>query len=147
MMTRFYLNWVLNRRTVTVKIQFSRITRGVGDNSKIMVTFWPCVGDNLTVMVTVLVILVTNINYLFISASGSNIQKMIPTSKFSQQHQKFVTNFKSLSPPCHQDHCHPKVEFGDLNQIVWFRTGPDGRVPTPRLVVFTNVIYSKESVY
>ena len=39
-----------------------------------------CVGINFKMLVTVLAILVTNIHYLFTLASGTNIQKMSPTS-------------------------------------------------------------------
>ena len=49
-----------------------------------------CVGNNFKILVTVSAILVTNIDYLFRLASGTNIQKMSPTSKFSHQIQ--VTN-------------------------------------------------------
>ena len=52
-----------------------------------------CVGDNIKVLVTRLAILVTNIHYLFTLASGTNIQRMLPTSKFCHQHPKIVTNF------------------------------------------------------
>ena len=60
-----------------------------------------CVGDNYEMLVTVLAILVTNIHYLFTLASGTNIPKMSPTSKFGYEHPKIVTNVKSptsLSP-------------------------------------------------
>ena len=49
-----------------------------------------CVGDNFKMLVTVLAFLVTNIHYLFTLASGTNIQKMSPTSKFSHQHPQIV---------------------------------------------------------
>ena len=39
-----------------------------------------CVGDNNKLLVTVLIILITNIHCLFKLASGSNIQKTSPTS-------------------------------------------------------------------
>ena len=52
-----------------------------------------CVGDNIKMLVTVLAILVTNIHYLFILASGTDIQKMSPRSKFCHQHPKIVSNF------------------------------------------------------
>ena len=44
-----------------------------------------CVGDNYKMLVTVLAILVTNIHYLFTLASGTNIQKMSPTSQNRDQ--------------------------------------------------------------
>ena len=52
-----------------------------------------CVDDNYTMLVTVLAmtVLVTNIHSLFILASGTNIQKMSPTSKFCHQDPKFIT--------------------------------------------------------
>ena len=53
-----------------------------------------CVGDNYNMLVTDLAIFVTNIHYLFTLATGTNIQKMLPTSKFCHQHQKIVTNYK-----------------------------------------------------
>ena len=52
-------------------------------------------------LVTVVALLVTNIHYRFTLASGTNILKMSPTSKFCQQHSKINTNVKSppsLSP-------------------------------------------------
>ena len=49
-------------------------------------------------LVTALAILVTNIHYVFIQASGSNIQKMLPTSKFCHQYSTIVTNFWPASP-------------------------------------------------
>ena len=48
-----------------------------------------CVDDNYKMLVTVLVILVTNIHYLFTLASGTNIYKSSPT--LSHQHHD-VTN-------------------------------------------------------
>ena len=47
-------------------------------------------GGNYKTLVTVLDI--TNIHYLFTLASGTNIQRMLPTSKFCHQHPKIVTN-------------------------------------------------------
>ena len=43
-----------------------------------------CVGDNYKILVTVLAIFITNIHYFFALqvASGTNIQRMSPTSKF-----------------------------------------------------------------
>ena len=52
------------------------------------------VGDNYMMLVAVLVILVANIHYLFTLASGTNIPKMSPTSKFCHQHPKIVINVK-----------------------------------------------------
>ena len=52
-------------------------------------------------LVTVVALLITNIHYRFTLASGTNILKMSPTSKFCQQHSKINTNVKSppsLSP-------------------------------------------------
>ena len=50
------------------------------------------VGDDLLKMlVTVMTILVTNSNHLFTLDSGTNIQKTLPTSKFSHEHPD-VTN-------------------------------------------------------
>ena len=49
-----------------------------------------CVGDKYKMLVTVLAILVTHIYYLFTLESGTNIQKMSPTSKNHLQLQ--VTN-------------------------------------------------------
>ena len=45
-----------------------------------------CVGDNYKMLATVSVNLVTSIHHLFTLASGTNIQKMLPTSKNSHQH-------------------------------------------------------------
>ena len=50
------------------------------------------VGDNFEMLVTVLADFATNILYLLALASGTNIQKMSPISKFCQQHPKIVTN-------------------------------------------------------
>ena len=68
-----------------------------------------CVGDNYKMLVTVLAILITNIHYPFALASGTNIQKISPTSKFSHQHPKIVINF--MMPPLvtNQHHCHLTV--------------------------------------
>ena len=41
-----------------------------------------CVGDNFEMLVTVLPVFVTNILYLLTLASGPNIQKKFPISKF-----------------------------------------------------------------
>ena len=51
------------------------------------------VGDNYEMWVTALAILVTNVNYLFTLASGTDIQKT-SLSKFSLQNPQIVTNFK-----------------------------------------------------
>ena len=48
------------------------------------------VGGNFEKLVTVLAVFVTNILYLLTLASGTNIQKMSPISKFC--HQDKVTN-------------------------------------------------------
>ncbi len=53
------------------------------------------VSDNFKMLLTVLAFLVNNLHYLFTLASGTNIQKMSPTSKFSHQHSQIFTNFKS----------------------------------------------------
>ena len=58
-------------------------------------------------LMIVLAILVTNINYLFTLASGTYIEKLSPTSNFSYQYLQIVTNFKSPTSRCHQHHCHP----------------------------------------
>ena len=59
-----------------------------------------CVGNNFKMLVTVLAILVTNINYLFTLASGNNIQRC-------RQDPNSVTNIRKLSPTLsHQHHCH-----------------------------------------
>ena len=58
--------------------------------------------------------LVTNILYRFTLASGTNIQKMSPTSKFSHQHQQFVNSFKSPTSRCHQYHYHRKNQQTQL---------------------------------
>ena len=46
------------------------------------------VGDNFKMMMTVLANLVTNIYHILTLASGTNIQKMSPRSKFGHQHPK-----------------------------------------------------------
>ena len=56
-----------------------------------------CAGGNFEMLVTVLAFLVTNIHYLFTLTSGTNIQKMSPTSKFNHKYQQIVTNFKSTT--------------------------------------------------
>ena len=65
----------------------------VGDISSLM----KYVGDNFEMLVTVLADFVTNILYLLALASGTNIQKMSPISKFYREHLKNVTNIH-LSP-------------------------------------------------
>ena len=52
-------------------------------------------GDNNKMLVTILAIFVASIHYFFTLASGTNIQKMSPTSKFSKQHPQIVSNFES----------------------------------------------------
>ena len=42
----------------------------------------------------------------FTLASGINIQKMWPTSKFSHHHPQIVINLKAPKSQCHQNHCH-----------------------------------------
>ena len=59
------------------------------------------------ILVTVLAILDTNVNYIFTLAPGTNIQEMSPTSKFCQQNPKIGANSKSPTSGCHQHHCHP----------------------------------------
>ena len=61
-----------------------------------------CVGDNNKILVTILAILVTNIHYLFTLASGTNFQKISPTSKFSHQH-----------------HCHHNIHALDLLHAIF----------------------------
>ena len=73
------------------------------------------VGDNFEMLVTVLVDFVTNILYLFALASGTNIQKMSPISKFCHQHPKNVTSIKSIST-CHQHLCS---EIGGFRILTW----------------------------
>ena len=76
-----------------------------------------CVGVKFKVLVTVLTILVRNNHYLFTWASGTNIRKMSPTSKFSHQHRQIVTNFKSLKLRCH----HRWLDNITVNvQLTWF---------------------------
>ena len=58
------------------------------------------VGDNFEMLVTVLAHFVTNILFLLLLASGTNIEKMSPISKFCHQHK--VTNIKSPTSTCHQ---------------------------------------------
>ena len=53
------------------------------------------VGDNYKMLVTALTIMVTNIHYIFTSASGKNIQNMLPRSKICHQHPKIVANFNT----------------------------------------------------
>ena len=56
------------------------------------------VGDDLLKMlVTVMTILVTNSNHLFTLDSGTNIQKTLPTSKFSYQHQCYPRNLTTIN--------------------------------------------------
>ena len=64
-----------------------------------------CVGDNFEMLVTVLAVFVTNIFYLLTLGSGTNIQNVSSISKFHHQHQKIVTNIKSLTSTCHQHLC------------------------------------------
>ena len=59
-----------------------------------------CSGDNLKVLVSVLVNFVIRIHYCFTSASGTNNQKMSPN-------RKSVTNIRKLLPTLsHQHHYH-----------------------------------------
>ena len=58
---------------------------------------WNVSVTTLKMSVTVLAILITNIHYRCTFASSTNIQKMSPTSKFSQQHPQIVNNLKSLT--------------------------------------------------
>ena len=51
-------------------------------------------GDNYKMLATVL-----TLHYLLAWASGTKIQKMSPTLKFSHQHIHIVTNFKSAAKP------------------------------------------------
>ena len=56
----------------------------------------------------------SNIHYLFTLVSGTNIQKVSPTSKLCHQHPKIVTNFKSPTSRCHQHklcYCHRWADF------------------------------------
>ena len=64
-----------------------------------------CVGDNCEMF------LVINIHYLFSLASGTNIHKMSPTSKFSHQHQKIVNKLKSPTSGWHQLDCHRLTSY------------------------------------
>ena len=64
-----------------------------------------CVGDNFKMLVTVFAISFTHILYLLTLASGTNIQKMSPRSKFCRQNSKIVTNYKSPTSQCHQHAC------------------------------------------
>ena len=69
-------------------------------------------------LVTVLAILVTNFHYLFTLASGTNIQKMSPTSKFSHQNPKIVASFKSPTLRCHQHQFHRYYRFSSRRLIL-----------------------------
>ena len=70
------------------------------------------VSDNFKMLLTVLAFLVNNLHYLFTLASGTNIQKMSPTSKFSHQHSQIFTNFKS---PTYNDATNIIVHHFRLN--------------------------------
>ena len=56
------------------------------------------VGDNYKMLVTVLVILVININYLFTLVSGTNIQRMAIEIR-DYQHLKLINNSFSHQHP------------------------------------------------
>lgn len=77
------------------------------------------VGDSYKTLMMVMVILVTNIQYLFTLASGTNIQNISLTSKFSHQHH-YVTNITvspaSLSPHLDQK----KSSIGPRELVLWF---------------------------
>ena len=78
------------------------------------------VGDNFEMLVTVVADFVTNILYLLALASGTNIQKMSPISKFCHQHPKIVTNIKPPTSTCHQHLCslmHIRQLFTILNEF------------------------------
>ena len=64
-----------------------------------------CVGDNFEILVTALAVFVTNILYHSTLASGTNVQKMSPISKFCHQHPKIFTDIKSPISTCHQHQC------------------------------------------
>ena len=68
-------------------------------------------GDNYKILVTVLTILVFNIQYLFSLASGTNIHKMSSTSKISHQHPKIVNKLKSPTSRWHELHCHRLTSY------------------------------------
>ena len=72
--------------------------------------FWD-VGD-------VLAISVTNILYLSTLSSGTNIQKMLPTSKFCHQHPKIVTNIKSPTSTRHQHLCSPHKVLPNFCRVI-----------------------------
>jgi len=70
-----------------------------------------CVDDNYKMLVTNFShqLSWSNFHYLFTCASGSNIHKMSSMSKFSHQHLKIVTNFKTRISWWHQHNCHCKT--------------------------------------
>ena len=72
------------------------------------------VGDNFEMLVTeMLADFVTNILYLLALASGTNIQKMSPISKFCNQHPKIFTNIKSQTSNCHQHLCSQNFHISE----------------------------------
>ena len=88
-----------------------------------------CIDDNHKMLVTVLAILITNIHYLFTLASGINIPKMSPTSKFCHQHpevdlRSYLTqffrkrNFVQFNNWCH-DYVWLILGFTSSRKIDW----------------------------
>ena len=87
----------INGRRFKTEIGKSNVGGSVGGflwAASMLVT--KCVGDNLEMLVTVSAIFVSNIFYLLTLASGSNIQKMSPISKFPHHHPKIVTNINYI---------------------------------------------------
>ena len=74
-----------------------------------------CVGDNFEMLLTVLAIMVTNINYLFTLALGTNIKKI-------HQHRNSVTNIQKSSPILGYQHdCHrSERQSAKDGRQVWF---------------------------
>ena len=90
----------------------------------------------LTTIELIVAILITDIYYVFTLAPAVNIQKMLQTSKFCQQHPKIVTNLKSqiaLSP------CPTLVTTFHMQ-----RNLPTSNFPTSRsfATVFSSYTYS-----
>ena len=76
------------------------------------------VADNFVMLVTVLAVFVTNILYHSTLASGTNVQKMSPISKFCHQHTNIVTNIKLPPSTGHQHLCsHQTRSYYDRHKV------------------------------
>jgi len=81
------------------------------------------VGDNNKILSMVLAILVTNIHYLFSFASGTNGQKMSPTS--TNRHQHHCYPFDLYIKSCHNlDKLHPFSKQSHSELLFGRKNGP-----------------------